>query len=127
MLTVVPCAAAPRPPRPPAPPGPRWPPPPRPPPAAPPRPAGGGVKLWVSRTLTLSATDFVVDELWKLRVDPGRLGNGMKRSSATAAGSIREIGIWLFANGWPVAGSTSGVPAVEKSPRRIASVGTVAY
>ena len=51
----------------------------------------------------------------------------MNRSSASEPGSIRAAGIWLPANGSPVAGSTSGAGDDEKSPARIAAVGTVAY
>ena len=51
----------------------------------------------------------------------------MKRSRDTAAALIRLAGIWLLANAVPVFGSISVSPVPEKSPARIASVGTVAY
>ena len=85
------------------------------------------MKLCVTRALRLSPEDWVVLTLWKLRVAPERFGSGTKRSSATAAGSIRSIGITLPGNGWPVRGSTIGVALAEKSPVRIAGDGTVAY
>jgi hypothetical protein len=44
-----------------------------------------------------------------------------------AAGSICAAGIWLLGNACPVLGSTSANELWEKSPRRIASSGTVAY
>ena len=51
----------------------------------------------------------------------------MNRSSATAAGSICDCGIWLAVNGTPVTGSINCLEIDEKSPARIAAVGTVAY
>ena len=56
MLTLVPCCA----PRPPRPPGPPRPPPPPGPPRPPRPPAAAGVKLWVTRRLTLSVAELVV-------------------------------------------------------------------
>jgi hypothetical protein len=57
---------------------------------------------------------------------PGRFGNGMYCSNADAPGSMRSDGMRPFGNGRPVAGSIGAIPD-EKSPARIAAVGTVAY
>jgi hypothetical protein len=50
----------------------------------------------------------------------------MKRSSAAAA-EIRDAGMRAPANGWPVADRHEPRREAEKSPARMASVGTVAY
>ena len=43
------------------------------------------------------------------------------------AGSIRDTGMMLPGNGWPVCGSMNVAGLAEKLPVRIATVGTVAY
>ena len=43
-----------------------------------------------------------------------------------AAGSMRSAGMTLPGNGWPVSGSLDDEVAPEKSPLRMAAVGTVA-
>ena len=54
-------------------------------------------------------------------------GSGMNARSVCAAGSMRDCGTRLPANGWPVSGSITTALAPEKSPERAASVGTVEY
>ena len=67
--------------------------------------------------------------------NPG-VGIGYAFSSARPFGDSRDCGMTLFGNGWPVSGSVmmrapeknplAGFSSSLKSPRRIASVGTVA-
>ena len=85
------------------------------------------MKLCVRRPLMLSDVDWLVVTSWKLREVPGRFAAGMYASSALADELMREAGIWLPGNGCPVVGSINVTPDAEKSPARIAAVGTVAY
>ena len=84
------------------------------------------MKLCVSRTLMPSVVVADVVERRKFCDEPGKLGSGIYASSARAAGSMRSAGMTPLANAWPVSGSM-GDESPEKSPFRIAAVGTVAY
>src|SRR5262249_57610359 len=79
------------------------------------------------RRLAASRWCVVVVTVWKFCRAPSWLGSGNRFSNDRDAALRREPGIWLFANGAPVAGSTIVRPSDDRSPARSAAVGTVEY
>src|SRR5437868_6349928 len=90
----------------------------------------GGCQIFTPKSLTFGTpggTNLLLCSRWA--------PTGRYLVTPSEAGSKRLIGIWLPENGWPVSGSVMtvalprglfglAVSTLEKSPRRLAAVGT---